>query len=367
MRPSVFSSWRHAAFGIAMLAIGSSSCAAFTGDAARDARLACDKKDGPSCFRAGNLVTEKAAGTNSEAVRLWIRGCSVRHSPSCDALGNVKGPLREQALIGGCNAGDLVSCAKRAGELAEAGNVDEARGVRHEVCKKSMTLSSGTPAREVEGIAESCASLARMIAAGQGGGRDEVAAAKLDVLAMTLRNEALYRHEREDDTKQLPSPSAPEPEQPRRKSNIKKAPKVDPLIAEREKFRREYEARRAAREAWMASVQTSMVAASQQKERGDPSLPTPTAIERATAMMPSASAGPSQCQACVENCGSMARCTADDFSGGRCGHLRCAGGGPCPDLEACVAECTGKAEICAKACGDCAEPNKSEQTKAVKQ
>ncbi|MDB4935122.1 MAG: hypothetical protein JWP87_2094 [Labilithrix sp.] len=367
MRFSVSSSFGRASFGIAVLGIATSSCAAFAGDAARDARLACDKKDGPSCFVAGNLVTEKSSGVSGESVRLWIRGCAVRHSPSCDALGNVKGPLREQALVGGCNAGDLVSCAKRADELTQAGNVDEARGLRHEVCKKSSTISSGTPAREVEGIAEACASLARMISAGQGGGRDDVAAAKLDVLAMTLRNEALYRHEREDDTKQLPAPSAPEPEPPRRKSNIKKAPKVDPLIAEREKFRREYEARRAAREAWMTSVQTTMTAASQQKERGDPSIPTPTAIERATAMMPTANAGPSQCQACVESCGSMARCTADEFSGGRCGHLRCPGGGPCPDLDACVAECAGKAEICTKACGDCAEPNKSEAPKAVKQ
>src|SRR6185295_18292268 len=97
--------------GLAYLAIASSACAVFSSDAARDARLACDKKDGPSCFRAGNLVVDKS-GPNAEAVRLWIRGCSVRHSPSCDELGNVKGPLREQALAGGCGAGDLVSCAK---------------------------------------------------------------------------------------------------------------------------------------------------------------------------------------------------------------------------------------------------------------
>jgi len=347
--------------GLAYLAIGSSACAVFTSDAARDARLACDRKDGPSCFAAGNSAAEKS-GASAEAIKLWIRGCSVRHSPSCDALGNVKGPLREQALVGGCSAGDLVSCAKRADELVQAGGVDEARGIRHEVCKKSQSLSSGSPAREVEGIAEACASLSRMIAAGQGGGRDDVAAAKLDVLAMTLRNEALYRHEREDDAKQLPQPGAPaEPEAPRKKGAIKRAPKVDPGIAEREKFRREYEARRAAREAWIASVQAGMTAASQQKALGDPSLPTPTALERAASVIPGSTTGPSQCQACVDNCGTMSKCTADDFSGGRCGHLRCGGGGPCPDLDACVAECTAAAETCAKACGDCAEP-----TQAVK-
>lgn len=347
------------AFGLAYFAMGSSACAVFTSDAARDARLACDKKDGPSCFVAGNSVAEKS-GPSAEAVRLWIRGCSVRHSPSCDALGNVKGPLREQALAGGCSAGDLVSCAKRADELVAAGGVDEARGVRHEVCKKSQSISSGSPAREVEGIAESCASLSKMISAGQGGGRDDVAAAKLDVLAMTLRNEALYRHEREDDTKALPQPAAAQAEPPRKKGAMKKAPAVDPALGDREKFRREYEARRAAREAWIASVQAGMVAASQQKDRGDPSLPVPTALERVASVIPGGVAtGPSQCQSCVEGCGTMARCAADDFGGGRCGHLRCGGGGPCPDLDACVAECTAKAETCAKACGDCAEANKA--------
>ena len=367
MRSSAFTFLRgFGVAGLASLALAlsavSPACAIFTSDAARDARLACDRKDGPSCFVAGNSAAEKG-GPSSEAVRLWTHGCSVRHSPSCDALGNVKGPLREQALTGGCSAGDLVSCAKRADELVQAGGVDEARGIRHEVCKKSQSISSGSPAREVEGIAESCASLSRMIAAGQGGGRDDVAAAKLDVLAMTLRNEALYRHEREDDAKVLPQTTAPQAEAPRKKGAMKKAPVVDPGIADREKFRREYEARRAAREAWIASVQAGMISASQQKDRGDPSMPTPTALERASSVIAGGAAvGPSQCQSCVENCGTMSKCAADDFGGGRCGHLRCGGGGPCPDLDACVAECTAKAETCAKACGDCA----AEPTKAVK-
>ena len=371
-RPLSLSSMRRfgAVIGIALASLTLGACAAFLGDPARDARNACEKKDGPSCFLAGNLVTEKS-GTNAEAIRLYVRGCSVRHSPSCDALGNVKGALREQALVGGCNAGDLVSCSKRADELVTAGNVDEARGIRHEVCKKSLTVVPGVAAREVEGIAEACASLARMIAAGEGGGRDDVAAAKLEVLAMSLRNEALYRHEREDDGKVLPDPAVVAPEPPKRKGGIKKAPPADPTIAAREKFRRDFEARRAAREAWIASVQSGMNAASHQKERGDPSLPAPTALERAAAMSPSASgagAGPTQCQACVDSCGSMNRCAADDFAGGRCGHLRCAGGGSCPDLDACVADCTSKADTCAKACGECAEPPKSEPAmKAGKQ
>lgn len=336
------------------LALLSSSCAAFLGDAARDARTRCDKKDGPSCFAAGNFVLEKS-GPSADAVRLFIRGCAVRHSPSCDALGNMKPPLREQALAGGCNAGDLVSCAKRAAELGSSEDEQaESRTIRHSVCQKSASISSGSPAREVEGIAEACASLARMIAAGEGGGRDDVAAAKLDVLAQTLRNEALYRHEREDDGKVLPSPPPPPP--PPRKG-IKKAPPVDPGLAERERFHREYEARRAAREAWIASVQTSLTAASRQNKQGDPSLPQPTALERATSALPGAAGGSSggatACQSCVEGCGSMSRCAADDFTGGRCGHLRCAAGGPCPAFDACVGECTAKAETCSKACGEC--------------
>jgi hypothetical protein len=371
MRPLYSSAWRAAAVvAVAAYASSASACAAFLSDPARDARVACDKKDGPSCFLAGNLVAEKS-GTNSEAIRLYIHGCSLRHAPSCDALGNVKGALRDQALVGGCNAGDLVSCSKRADDLVAAGSVDEARGVRHEVCKKSLTVVPGVAAREVEGIAEACASLARMIAAGEGGGRDDVAASKLDVLAMTLRNEALYRHEREDDAKVLPEPAQPQPEQPVRKGGVKKTPKADPTVAAREKFRREYEARRAAREAWIASVQTGVAAASQQKERGDPSLPSPAPLERVTMMMPSASssasgASPTQCQSCVDGCGSMTRCAADDFAGGRCGHLRCAAPGPCPDLDACVAECTVKADACTKACGDCAEPARSEPAKGGK-
>lgn len=351
--------WPYAALAIAGLCAGASACAAFLGDPARDARSACEKKDGPSCFLAGNLVVEKN-GETAEAMRLYTRGCSVRHSPSCEALGNMKGPLREEALAAGCNVGDLVACARRAGEFPqdEAG-WGEARALRHSVCKMSMTINSGTPGREVEGIAESCAALARMIAAGQGGGKDDVAATKLDVLAMTLRNEAMYRHEREDDAKVLPQPAEVQAEapQPRKKSNIKKAPKVDNTVADRERFRRDYEARKAAREAWMAAVDTSI--ATQQKDvtRGDPSQPSGTAMERAMAVLPGSTTFTSPCQTCVDACGSVGKCTGDDFVGGRCSHLRCPAGAACPAFDACAAECTTKVDACAKACGECGNPN----------
>ncbi len=339
----------------------SSGCAAFLGDAARDAKAACEKKDGASCFIAGNLVAEKNGGeTNYEAVRLYTRGCGVRHSPSCEALANVKGQLREQALTDACNGGDYVSCARRASEFpTDAAGQGEARSLRHGICKLSTTVKPGVSAREVEGIAESCAALAKMVAAGEGGGRDVVAAAKLDVLAATLRSEALYLYERADDAKPLPRPAeiheeapAPRPKRGTTGGIGKKAPKADPTVAEREKFRREYEARRAARESWIASVD-----ASQQKEReasrGDPSMPAPSAYERALAIMPGAGAASSPCQTCVEGCGSVSRCGGDDFVGGRCGHLRCAAGAACPDFDACVTDCTAKSEACVKACGDC--------------
>lgn len=352
MRFPCASSGRLALLATLTLALASSSCAAFLGDALRDARTRCDKKkDGPSCFAAGNLVVEKA-GPNPDAVRLFVRGCSVRHSPSCDALGNMKPPLRAQALAGGCQAGDLVSCANRASELgASEAERGEARAIRHSVCQKSATMSSGTPAREVEGIAEACAALAGMIAAGQGGGRDDVAAAKLDVLAQTLRNEALYRHEREDDGKVLPPPALPIRRPPK---GIKKAPPVDPGLAKREKFHAEYEARRAAREAWIAKVQASHAADSRRSSQSDPSLPQPTAIGRATSMLSGPKGGSTACEQCVDRCGSITMCAADDFSGGHCSHLRCAAGGPCPGFDACVGQCATKAETCAKACGTCA-------------
>jgi hypothetical protein len=344
---------------IAGLAPVASACAVFAPDPARDPKMACEKKkDGSSCFLAGNLIAEKAGEVNADAIRLYTRGCAARNSPSCEVLANVKGPLREQALVDACNGGDLVSCARRASEFpTDEKGLGEARALRHNACKLSVGVKPGMSAREIEGIAESCAALARMIAAGEGGGRDAVAAAKLDVLAATLRNEALYQHEREDDGKILPRPAQPASAAPT-KRGIKKAPQVDPTAGAREKFRREYEARRAAREAWMASVDASLLAMQKNASRGDPTIPTLSALERATATTSGAGGGASQCQTCVEGCGSMARCTGDDFVGGHCGHLRAssAEGAAGTAFDTCVAECASKADACTKACGDCSAP-----------
>ena len=322
--------------------------------------MACEKKkDGSSCFLAGNLVAETAGEVNSDAIRLYTRGCAARNSSSCEVLANVKGPLREDALVDACNGGDIMSCARRASEFpTDEKGLGEARALRHNACKLSVGVKSGTSAREIEGIAESCAALARMIAAGEGGGRDAVAAAKLDVLAATLRNEALYQHEREDDGKILPRSAQPAAAAPTRRG-IKKEPKVDPTVAEREKFRREYRARRAAREAWMATVDASSVAMQKKASRGDPTIPALTALERAMATASGAVGGASLCQTCAEGCGTMARCTGDDFVGGHCGHLRGAESAAGTAFDTCVADCAAKAEACTKACGECsagAEP-----------
>jgi hypothetical protein len=333
---------------------GLSACAAFAPDPARDPRMTCEKKkDGSSCFLAGNLVAEKAGEVNGDAIRLYTRGCAARNSASCEVLANVKGPLREQALVDACNGGDVVSCARRASEFpTDEKGQGEARALRHSACKLSVGVKPGMSAREIEGIAESCAALARMIAAGEGGGRDAVAAAKLDVLAATLRNEALYQHEREDDGKILPKSAQAAPA-PKKRAGIKKDPPVDPTLGDREKFRREYEARRAAREAWMASVDASLVAMQKKASRGDPTIPALTALERATGATAGTAGGASQCQTCVEGCGSMARCTGDDFVGGHCGHLRTAGDTAGAAFDTCVAECASKSDACTKACGEC--------------
>jgi len=252
-----------------------------------------------------------------------------------------------------------VSCARRAAEFpADEQGLDEARALRHNACQLSATVKPGMSAREIEGIAESCAALARMIAAGEGGGRDAVAAAKLDVLAATLRNEALYQHEREDDGKILPHPAQAAPPPPKKKGGLKKEPPPDPTLADREKFRHEFEARRAAREAWMASVDASFVAMQKKASRGDPTVPQLTALERATAPIAGTGAGAAACQSCVEGCGTTARCAGDDFVGGHCGHLKSATDATGATFDTCVAECAAKADACTKACGDCgaAEP-----------
>ncbi len=350
------------------LGLAVSGCAVFSPDQAHDAQLACErKKDGSACFLAGNLAAEKAGGeVNGEPLRLYKRGCAARNSPSCEMLANVKGPLREQALADACNGGDIVSCARRANEFPpDASGLEEARALRHSACKLSAGLRPGTSAREIEGIAESCAALARMVADGLGGPGDAVAASKLDVLAAALRTEALYQHERADSRKALPHP-AQLAEPPKRKG-VQRQPKVDPTIAERARFRREYEARRASREAWMASVDALWTSTAKRSAVADPTMPSSTPLERATgATNPGVPAGASSCQSCMDGCGSIERCAGDDFVGGRCGHLRSSESAAGNAFDSCVAQCTAKVDACTSACGNCGAAPEPAPTKGVK-
>lgn len=327
-------------------------------DKIKEAEKGCARKDASLCFYAGTVLAEGAGanGPNQEAVRFWVKGCALKHAESCDALATSKGAIREAALVEACNAGDLVSCNRRSGEFPqdEKGQ-GEARALRQTICKTSAGINAQTSGRDLRGTAEACASLARMVAAGQGGGKDEIAALKLELLATTLRSEALFRHEHELDGKPAPAVAPPEPAVLGRRGM--KKPEADPAIQQdKERQHREYELSKGALEAWLAGVQTSM-AAVQKGERmalaKDPSLPAWNPVEKAMSGGTGGSAVDAKCAACVDGCGGLDRCAADDFAGGRCSHLKCPAGTSCPQFDGCVGECTAKADACAKGCGDC--------------
>lgn len=351
-----------AAFALLALSAGASAAAGCVTpesalrDKIKDAQKGCDRaKDPQSCFYAGTLAAE-GGGPNPEAVKYWVKGCALKHPESCESLATTKGSLRETALVEGCNAGDLVSCNRRANEFSQdEKGAGEARALRQQVCKTSTAINANTTGRDMRGMAEACAALARMVAGGQGGGKDEIAAMKLEVLATTLRTEALFRHEHEQDGK--PPPAIKPPEPPVRRGGLKKPVEEGPEVAERDKNRREFELSRGALEAWLAGVQNSMAQVQKSERQAlarDPALPTFNPVDRAMSGAAGAtSAASSKCAACVDGCGSLERCAADDFAGGRCSHLKCAAGQACPQFDACVAECTAKADACAKGCGDC--------------
>ncbi|MBX3185451.1 MAG: hypothetical protein KF819_00495 [Labilithrix sp.] len=352
-----------AAFATAALIVSCQTPETAHRDKIRGARIKCDKRDGAACLAAGNLLA--VDGPNADALKAWTKGCALRHAGSCDALWMVKGPLREQALVDGCNAGDLLSCVRRAGAFPTDGQgLGQARALRQKACTTAKDLQAGTPARDVQAAGEGCASLAKMVAEGKGGGRDDTAALKLEVLAMTLRAEALYRYARDEDAApdtMIPPDPPPVEKKGRGGRRVAAAPAPTVSAEERAKERSELETTRFVRDAWITFVQSGIATSQREALRGDPSMPTPSAVEQVSATL--SSAAPSKCQQCVDGCGDIGRCAGDEFAGGRCGHLRCPGGGACPPFDSCVVECTAKAETCVKACGDCAaDPN----MKAVK-
>jgi|GEM_PF-2453828 len=317
---------------------------------------ACARRDASACFYAGVLSADATGAPTQDSLRFWVKACALKHAESCDAIATAKGPMREAALVEACNSGDIVSCNRRAGEFSQDDRgFGEARALRQNICRISTAITPQTSGRDLRGTAEACAALARMVANGQGGGKDELAAVKLEVLATTLRTEALFRHEHEQDGRPAPAIAPPEPAVLGRRG--KKTGPDPAVLADKDRQRREYELSNGALEAWVNGVQSSMVAVQKSERQAlakDPSLPAVSPVDRALmGATGGAVVAQSKCQACVDNCGSLERCAADDFAGGRCSHLRCAPGTSCPPFDACVAECTAKADTCARACGDC--------------
>ncbi len=299
-------------------------------DMMRDARLGCERGDAPSCFHAGALSVEEPGGAN-RAVSFFAKGCAKKHAASCDALAETKGPSRGKALADGCNAGDLVTCTRLADDYpADPAGLEQAKSLREQVCRMGAAIRKETSARDLKGAAEACAKLASMFAKGQGTKTNSVVALKLDILATTLGTEALYRLERE--------PAASE---------------GAGTATEREKdrARRETDANVKAREAFLAASQAELKARGP-TAGGSSVIASPlTPAERAFLRVAS-------CRTCSESCGTPARCSADDFTGGPCSHLRCAASGPCPAFDGCVSDCARKVDACAKACGTCQKEGK---------
>ncbi len=297
-------------------------------DMLRDARTRCERGDGQACFHAGALAAEEPGGA-SRAVPLHARGCALKELASCDALWASKAPDRAEVLGEGCNAGDLLSCARVAEDFAQdPSRVADAKALREQTCRMAAVVKADTPARDLYAAAEGCSGLARMYAKGEGTKVDTVLATKLDVLATTLRTEALARFDRK-------RPMAPKP-----------GPK-GVTESEKDRVQRLNDAMASTREALLLSIDAAAKAQASESA-APPAIPvSPTEpVFWPTTM---AAGSPAKCQKCIEGCGDMKKCAGtDDFSGGRCGALK-----GTDKFEGCVAECTAKADACAKACGEC--------------
>lgn len=295
----------------------------------RDARSRCDRGEGAACFHAGSLSAEEPGG-GPRAAALHARGCALKEIASCDALWAMKAPGAADALAGACNGGDLLSCARVADAFAEdPARLADAKALREQTCRMAAVVKAETSARDLYAAAEGCSGLARMYDQGSGVKVDTVLSTKLDVLSTTLRTEALARVDR--------AQAAPS------------AAKAGATESEADRARRLGESRAAMRDALIASVESAA------KARAATAVSPPAILVSPTERVfwPHGTAGGAgACQKCVEGCGDMKRCAGtDDFAGGRCGALRGS-----DKFEGCVAECTAKADACAKACGECAAP-----------
>lgn len=318
-------------------------------DMAQDARKKCERGDGTACFHAGSLAGEEPGG-EARAVSFHAKGCALKVAASCDAVAASKGAGRTDGLAAGCNAGDLLSCARVADDFAkDPGRVADAKALREQTCRMGAVVNVHTTPRDLFAAAEGCNGLARMYSKGDAVKTDTVLATKLDILATVLRTEALARFDRLK-TASTDAEIAAKAESAEPAEKPAKAEKAGggAQASEADRLQRLKDANKAARAALVSSIDAAARA-----QAADSAAPIAQYASPTEAIFWPGSAGVGnpalKCQKCVEGCGDMKKCAgADDFAGGRCGTLK-----GTDKFEGCVAECTAKADACVKACGDC--------------
>jgi TPR repeat protein len=166
-------------------------------DMLRDARVGCENGSGSACFQAGMLYAETGHRDRAEASHL--KGCSLRSTPSCEALAAIEGPDRERVLGEACAAGDLLSCTRLADVYQKNPTGSEkSKALLEQVCRAASAMTHETHSRDLQGAAAGCAKLATLHASGDG--KPDVAlATRLDILATLLYTEALFRLEKQED------------------------------------------------------------------------------------------------------------------------------------------------------------------------
>lgn len=315
-------------------------------DMAQDARKRCDRGDGAACFHAGSLAAEEPGG-DARAAGFHAKGCALKVAASCDAIAASKSGARTDGLAGGCNAGDLLSCARVADDFAkDPARAADAKALREQTCRMGAAVNVHTTPRDLFAAAEGCNGLARTYSKGDGVKVDTVLATKLDILATVLRTEALARFDRLK-TAASDADNADKAEKTE-KPPAQGAGAAGAQASEADRVQRLKDANKAARAALIASIDAAARA-----QAADSMSPIAQYASPTEPIFWPGAAGVGnpalKCQKCVEGCGDMKKCAgADDFAGGRCGALK-----GTDKFETCVAECTAKADSCVKACGDC--------------
>ena len=116
-------------------------------DMAQDARKKCERGDGTACFHAGSLAGEEPGG-EGRALSFHAKGCALKVAASCDALAASKGAGRTDGLAAGCNAGDLLSCARVADDFAkDPARAADAKALREQTCRMGAVVNVHTTPR----------------------------------------------------------------------------------------------------------------------------------------------------------------------------------------------------------------------------